>query len=76
MWAAARAAAAHWDLRPPVLIRLGMNGIFNAGGVVLRAGRVTADAVRGASSWPTLLRDAGVRVPVPARPDAVVATAS
>ena len=39
----ARRAADHWGRRPPVLLRLGMNGIFNAGGVVLRVGRVTAE---------------------------------
>jgi hypothetical protein len=71
VWAAARAAAAHWDLRPPVLVRLGMNGIFNAGGVVLRAGRVTADPA-AAIELATLLGTIGVRVPQPARPDAVV----
>jgi len=70
VWAAARAAAAHWDLRPPVLIRFGMNGIFNAGGVVLRAGRVTAAPSAGVE-LAARLRDAGVRVPLPARTDAV-----
>jgi hypothetical protein len=71
VWAAARAAAAHWGLRPPVLVRLGMNGIFNAGGVVLRAGRVTADPAT-AIELAELLGAIGVRVPQPARPDAVV----
>lgn len=71
VWAAARAAAAHWELRPPILLRLGMNGIFNAGGVVLRAGRVTA-APSAAIELAEVLQAAGVRVPAPARPDAVV----
>lgn len=70
VWAAARAAAAHWDLRPPVLLRLGMNGIFDADGVVLRAGRVTADPA-AAIELAARLGAAGVRVPQPARPDAV-----
>lgn len=71
VWAAARAAAAHWELPPPELVRLGMNGIFDAGGVVLRAGRVTADPA-AAIELATLLGTVGVRVPQPARPDAVV----
>ena len=51
VWAAARAAAAHWGLRPPVLVRLGMNGIFNAGGrhAARRAGRPPTR--RRPSSW-------------------------
>jgi hypothetical protein len=49
-----------------------MNGIFNAGGVILRAGRVTADPA-AAIELATLLGTIGVRVPQPARPDAVVA---
>jgi hypothetical protein len=69
-WAAARAAAARWGLAPPVLLRLGMNGIFNAGGVVLRVGRVTADPA-AAIELATVLGSVGVRVPRPARADAV-----
>ena len=56
---------------PPVLLRLGMNGIFNAGGVVLRVGRVTADPA-AAIELADAARPTGVRVPQPARPDAVV----
>src|SRR5215211_3882648 len=70
VWAAARAAAAHWELRPPVLVRLGMNGIFNAGGVVIRVGRVTADPA-AAIELAAQLGAIGVRVPQPARSDAV-----
>jgi hypothetical protein len=70
VWATARAAAEHWGLGPPVLLRLGMNGIFNAGGVVLRVGRVTADPA-AAIELATVLGSIGVRVPRPARDDAV-----
>ena len=70
VWAAARAAAGHWGLHAPVLLRLGMNGIFNAGGVVLRVGRVTAEPA-AAIELAEVLRDAGLRVPAPARTDAV-----
>ena len=39
----AAAAATHWGLPAPELLRIGMNGIFTAGDVVMRVGRVTAD---------------------------------
>ena len=67
---AARAAAAHWSLDPPALLRIGMNGIFTAGGVVLRVGRVTAPA-SAAIELAEVLAAAGVRVPEPAWRDAV-----
>jgi hypothetical protein len=39
----AEVAAEHWRYQPPVLLRLGMNGIFTAGqGVLLRVGSPTA----------------------------------
>jgi aminoglycoside phosphotransferase (APT) family kinase protein len=48
--AAARAAAEHWGLPDPVLMRTGMNALFAAGDeVVLRIGRPTVDAA--AAVW-------------------------
>jgi hypothetical protein len=70
--AAAMRAAAHWSLPEPDVVRVGMNGIFDAGGVVLRVGRVTAPA-SSAIELAALLGDAGVRVPAPARPDTFAA---
>ncbi|MCB1001062.1 MAG: aminoglycoside phosphotransferase family protein [Acidimicrobiales bacterium] len=61
--AAASAAAAHWHLAPPQLVRHGMNALFAAGdGVVLRACRptVAADALVWLGEW---LTARGVRVP-------------
>jgi Ser/Thr protein kinase RdoA (MazF antagonist) len=74
VWVAARAAAAHWGLPAPTLVRLGMNGIFTAGDVLLRAGRVTGDPA-AAIELPARLAAVGVRVPQPARRDAVVSGA-
>jgi Ser/Thr protein kinase RdoA (MazF antagonist) len=72
VWAAARRAVATWSLPEPRLLRIGMNGIFTAGDVVVRVGRVTAppDAGIALADW---LGRAGVRVPAPARRDAVTA---
>jgi hypothetical protein len=39
----ARAAATHWGLGEPMLLREGMNALFVAGDVVLRVGRTTVD---------------------------------
>jgi hypothetical protein len=72
VWSAARAAAEHWDLAAPVLVRLGMNGIFATDGVLLRVGRVTG-AASAAVDLAGVLASAGVRVPAPVRADAVVA---
>jgi hypothetical protein len=66
----AREACAHWALPEPELIRVGMNGIFGAGDAVLRVGRVTG-APEAAIALAGVLSDAGVRVPLPVRPDAV-----
>jgi Ser/Thr protein kinase RdoA (MazF antagonist) len=69
--AMARCAASHWSLPEPTLLRVGMNGIFAAGDVVMRIGRVTAPP-ESAIALADVLGRAGVRVPAPARPDAVV----
>jgi hypothetical protein len=68
---AARAAADHWRLDPPVLVRQGMNAIFVSGDVVLRAANpsVPADASLRLAEH---LRRRGIRVPAPRRDDVVV----
>jgi Ser/Thr protein kinase RdoA (MazF antagonist) len=74
VWAAARQAADAWSLGEPALLRIGMNGLFTAGDVVLRVGRVTSSPEAGIE-LADLLGRVGVRVPAPARHDAVVAGA-
>jgi Ser/Thr protein kinase RdoA (MazF antagonist) len=66
------AAATHWGLPTPELLRIGMNGIFTAGDVVVRVGRVTADPA-SAIALAEVLAGRGVRVPAPVRSDAVAA---
>lgn len=68
VWDAARAAAQEWGLDEPSLLRVGMNGIFVAGDVVLRVGRATAPA-SAAIELAGVLARAGVRVPRPAAAD-------
>ena len=70
--AAAEAAARHWGLPAPELLRLGMNGTFAAGDeVVLRVSRPSAPAEQ--ALWlATELAAHGVRVPAPARAEAFV----
>jgi Ser/Thr protein kinase RdoA (MazF antagonist) len=70
VWALARRACAAWALPAPYLLRIGMNGIFAAGRAVVRVGRVTGSPA-AAIALAEIVRDAGVRVPAPARPDAV-----
>jgi Ser/Thr protein kinase RdoA (MazF antagonist) len=72
VWDAVRAAARHWGLPEPSLLRVGMNGIFVAGGVVLRVGRATAPA-EASIELASVLTRAGVRVPRPARDEGLVA---
>lgn len=69
-WSAARHAADAWSLSDPTLLRLGMNGMFVAGGVVLRVARVTAPP-EAALALAAVLADAGVVVPAPVRADVV-----
>jgi len=68
---AAGLAAHRWDLPEPALLRVGMNAIFTAGDVVLRAGR---PSVPGAAAFDlaATLSGHGVRVARPARDDVVV----
>ena len=68
--AAADAAAVHWDLAPPELIRLGANGLFGSGDVMLRVSRPTA-SLQAALNLAELLVGEGIRVAMPARPDVV-----
>ena len=70
VWTLARRACAAWSLPEPELLRIGMNGIFVVGEAVVRVGRVTGSAA-AAIALAELLDKAGVRVPAPARPDAV-----
>ncbi len=69
--AAAEAAARHWGLPAPELLRLGMNGTFAAGdSVVLRVCRPSAPAEQ--ALWLAgVLAAHGVRVPAPVRDDVV-----
>ena len=67
--AAARAAAATWGLGDLVLIRMGMNGIFSAGDVVLRVSRPSAPPT-ASIELARVIADAGVRVAAPLRADA------
>lgn len=68
---AARAAADHWRLDPPALVRQGMNAIFVSGDLVLRA---ASPSVRAEASLELAehLRRRGIRVPAPRRDDVVV----
>lgn len=69
--ACATAAAARWDLPAPSLLRMGMNGIFTAGDVMLRVGRPTVDGEQ-ALRLADLLTDHGVRVPRYVRDEVLV----
>jgi len=70
--ASAGAAAAHWGLDEPRLLRMGMNGIFAAGDdVLLRVGRPTAPPQQ-AIALATKLTAAGLRVPTFIRDEAFV----
>jgi Ser/Thr protein kinase RdoA (MazF antagonist) len=62
---AAGIAAADLGLPPPTLRRLGMNGVFDAGPVVLRVSAPTVDAGLGLRLAETL-RSAGIPVAAPA----------
>jgi Ser/Thr protein kinase RdoA (MazF antagonist) len=68
--ALATGAAQRWGLPEPVFVRVFMNAIYTAGDVVLRVGRPTAPA-SAAIELAELLTSIGVRVPAPARQDAV-----
>lgn len=68
--ALAHLAARHWALPEPTFVRVFMNAIFRAGDVVLRVGRPSAPA-EGALELARVLARHGVRVPAPARDDAV-----
>lgn len=68
----ALAAARRWGLGVPELLRVGMNAVFVAGGVVVRVGRPTAPP-EGSLELARRLAGLGVRVPAPARPDALIA---
>ena len=67
---AAIAAADHWGLGRPALIRLGMNAIYRAGDVVLRVSAPSAPA-RCSIELATTLLDRGLAVSRPVRDDVV-----
>ena len=69
--ACAVAAAAQWELPTPTLLRMGMNGIFTAGEVMLRVGRPTVDGEQ-ALRLAELLTSHGVRVPRYVRDEVLV----
>jgi Ser/Thr protein kinase RdoA (MazF antagonist) len=68
---AAGLAADEWELTRPELVRVGMNALYAADGVVLRVGAPTVNAEVSMALSETL-RGAGLAVPRPAR-DSVVA---
>jgi aminoglycoside phosphotransferase (APT) family kinase protein len=61
---AAEHAAAHWGLSDPVVVRIGINGVFACDDVILRVSQPTAPA-SAAIELAHLLIDSGVRVPAP-----------
>ena len=65
---AAAQAADRWRLPAPELIRVGANGVFVCGDVILRVGRATAP-MGAAITLAQRMTAAGVRVAQPARPD-------
>lgn len=67
---AATLGAARWGLPEPELVRVGMNGVFVAGDVVLRVSRPTADP-SCTIALADLLATEGVRVARPARREVV-----
>lgn len=66
----AAAAARHWGLASPVLVRSGMNAIYVADDVVIRVGATTVPAA-AALTLARALRRAGLVVPTPRRDDVV-----
>ena len=62
----ATAAARHWGLGAPTLLRAGMNAIYRAGDVVLRVSSPTASAT-ASIQLAAVLRDRGLVVPRPVR---------
>ena len=69
--ACAAAAAEQWGLPQPTLLRMGMNGIFTAGDVMLRVSRPTVPGEQ-AMRLAELLARHGVRVPRYVRDETVV----
>lgn len=67
---AAQAAAMHWGLPEPELLRRGMNAIFVVDGHALRVGLPTAPAT-ASLELARMLAGTSIRVPVPARDDVV-----
>jgi len=65
---AAEHAAGRWNLPTPELIRVGANGVFASGEVILRVGVSTAP-MGNALAFAERLLTAGIRVARPARPD-------
>ncbi len=68
---AARRAAATWGLGEPVLMRMGMNAIFEADAMVLRVSTPSVGAAASLALADVLARQ-GLRVPVASRDDVVV----
>ena len=66
----ARAAAEHWDLAPPVLLRHGMNAIYRCGDVVVRIASPTVSA-EVSLRLAVVLDGHGIPVARSARPDVV-----
>ncbi|MFV0306603.1 MAG: phosphotransferase enzyme family protein [Desertimonas sp.] len=66
----AAAAAEHWGLAEPVLLRTGMNAVYVSGDVLLRVAATSAPA-EASLALARLLDQAGVAVPLPRRDDVV-----
>jgi Phosphotransferase enzyme family len=65
---AAAVGAEHWHLPDPELVRIGQNGVFVAGSVIVRVG-VTTAPIGKAITFAERLRADGIRVAAPARRD-------
>jgi len=67
----ASAAAQHWELPAPQLLRVSMSALYECGDVVLRVSRAGAPAAGRSLELAELLAAHGIRVPLPARDDVV-----
>lgn len=67
---AAEQAASAWGLPAPELVRMGSNGVFSAGDVILRVGRATAP-IGLALAFAERVSALGVRAARPARRDSL-----
>ncbi len=64
----AHVAAQHWGLAEPELIRVGANGVFVSGDVIVRVSKATAP-MSAALQFARCLQAEGIRAAIPARDD-------